>query len=191
MESMRAMNKGEGNFQQICPNWIFQQECFADPDSNARVSPSHGEWTSPNHCCLTVESAAKDSDQLQLVPDVNPALTDSSGRQFQNAVRFPLQAGDPEGSQFRPKLHHPQVFRERDRVDRKQHAKCVNAARRPDEQPASGVELSPPQQAHQASERGVRDRNLCADRGATRSVSQLDLRPHRSRSHKLEPSRAS
>jgi len=94
----------------------------------------------------------KDLDQLQLVPDVNPAMTDLSGRQFQNAVRFPLRAGDPEGSQSRPKLQNPQAFIERNRVDRKQHAKRVNAAARPDKQSASGIKLPPAQQTCQASD---------------------------------------
>jgi hypothetical protein len=75
-------------------------------------------------CC----PAAKASDKRQLVPDLNPATTYLSGRQFQKAMRFPLNAGDPEGSQSGPNLHHPQAFIERDHVDRKQHTKRMNAA---------------------------------------------------------------
>jgi hypothetical protein len=89
-----------------------------------RIENCHLEWMA---AVRGRRSAAKASDKLQLVPDFDPAMTYLSGWQLQEAVRFPLNAGDPEGRQSGPKLHHPQAPVERDHVDRKQHAKSMNA----------------------------------------------------------------
>jgi hypothetical protein len=102
-------------------------------------------------------------------------MTYLSGRQFQKAVRFPVNAGHPERSQSGPNLDHPQASIERDHVDRKQHTKRMNAAGRPDEESASGVEPPPPHQTDQALEGRVGDGYTRTDRGRARSVSQLDF----------------
>src|ERR1700691_6235065 len=72
-----------------------------------------------------------------------------------------------------PKLENPQIPAERDHIDRKQHAKRMNSGRRPDKQPASGVEPSPARQTYQAGERRIGDCDPCADRGGPRYVSEV------------------
>jgi hypothetical protein len=90
---------------------------------------------------------------LQLVADLNPAGVDFSRRQLQHAVYLPADAGHPEWRQPPPQLNHLQASAQCDHIDGKQHPKGMNAGRRPDKKPASGIEPSSARQTHQAGQR--------------------------------------
>jgi hypothetical protein len=65
--------------------------------------------------------------ELQLVSHFHPAGADLPRREFQHAMCFEVDAGNPEWSQPMPKLQHLQAPTERHYINRKQHAKRMDS----------------------------------------------------------------
>ena len=182
MERIRGMNKG----------YVLENsERSGIGFSRAEMDCS---WTAlkPVPCKKFSRACGQKLDELQLVPDLNPAIADLRRPAVPDKLcvfrcTLVTRKGANRGQSFKTR----RSLLECDRVDRKQHAKRMNAGRGPDQQPASGDRAAscPANPARRVRAR-VGDGDLCTDRGAARSVSELDRCPHRSRVRNPESSRA-